>query len=408
MTAPAIRAEDLPAARRVTAFVLILATYVFYSFAWNTIDTLRPYIREAAGLSIAQAGWLYSAQSLGALLGALAIGQLADRFGRRLLLVLITAGYGLALLAGLAAHDFASLLAQRLVLGVFLGGVFSVAVGLYVGLFAPHIRGRLAALVGAMFNGGLVLQGWMASLLLERDWTLLIWFGGLPPLVLALGCWLLVPDDRRIVPWGGAPPAPAVRKLPISELLQPGLRRTTLMLALLSGLNFFAYQAFSGWVTTYLKDVRGLGGAGIGALVAWQGLGSVVGGFAWGWVADRFGRRVGAAGFVAAGVMIVLYLRAPNDLQWLAVIGFVYGMLISASVVWGPWFAELYPAHLRSTAASIFLWGRVIGFFAPPLTAAVAQSAGLAAGMLLAALLFMVAALLWWRLPETLPGRRRG
>jgi MFS family permease len=294
---------------------------------------------------------------------------------------------------------------QRLVLGVFLGGVFAVAVGMYVGLFAPHIRGRLAALVGAMFNGGLVLQGWLASWALERDWTLLLWAGGLPPLVLAVVAWWLVPDDRRVLPWGGVAAPPPARRLPLSELFQPGLRRTTLLLALLSGLNFFAYQAFSGWVTTYLKDVRGLGGAGIGALVAWQGLGSVLGGFVWGWLADRYGRRVGAAGFLGAGVMIVLYLRAPTDVQLLGIIGFVYGMLISASVVWGPWFAEMYPAHLRSTAASIFHWGRVIGFFAPPVTAAVAQTAGLGTGMLLAAGLFGVASVLWWRLPETLPGR---
>ncbi len=402
-----IRAEDIPLARRVAAFALILLGYVFYSFAWNTVDTLRPYIREAAGLSMQQAGFLYSAQSLGALAGALLIGQLADRFGRRLLLVVITAGYGLALLAGVAAQGFAALLTQRLVLGLFLGGVFSVAVGLYVGLFAQAIRGRLASVVGAMFSVGLVLQGWLGAWLLERDWTLMLWAGALPPLAIAAACWWVVPDDRRVVPHGGAAPAAPGRGLPIVELFQPGLRRTTLMLTLLSGLNFFAYQAFAGWVTTYLKDVRGLGGAGIGALVAWQGLGGIVGGFLWGWVADRFGRRWGAVGYFLGAAMIVAYLRVPSDLALLTVLGFGYGVVISSSVVWGPYFAELYPQHLRSTAASIFHWGRVIGFIAPAITAAVAASAGLGVGMMLAAALYCVAAGVWLMLPETLQRRAR-
>ena len=401
-----VRAEDIPIARRVAAFVLIVCGYTFYSYAWNTVDLLRPYIRASAGLSLQQAGLLYSAQSLGALAGALLIGQLADRFGRRLLLVVITLGYGLTLLAGLLASGLAALLLQRAVLGLFLGGVFSVAVGLYVSLFAQRIRGRLASLVGAMYGGGVVLQGWLGSMLLERDWTLMLWAGGLPPLLIAAVSWFVIPDDRRVIPHGGAVSAAPSARLPVVELFAPALRRTTFKLIALSALGFFAYQAFAGWVTTYLKEERGLAGAGIGTLIAWQGIGGILGGFFWGWVADRFGRRVGAVGFVLTAVMIVAFLRAPSDLALLTVLGFAYGVVISAGVAWGVYFAELYPAHLRSTAASIFHWGRLISFFAPAVTAAVADAFGLGVGMMLAALLYVVAAGVWWLLPETLSTRR--
>ena len=66
------------------------------------------------------------------------------------------------------------------------------------------------------------------------------------------------------------------------------------------------------------------------------------------------------------------------------------------------YFAELYPAHLRSTAASIFHWGRVISFFAPAAAAEVAETAGLTTGMMLAALLYVSAAAVWLLLSETL------
>ena len=402
MVPPVLRAEDLPLTRRAFAFAFLVACYFFYSYAWNTVDVLRPYIRASAGLGLQEAGLLYTCQSLGALIGALCIGQLADRFGKRNLLFVITLGFGLALLAGVVARSFVALAAQRLVLGVFLGGVFSVCVGLYISWFNAQVRGRLASVVAAMYTLGFIFQGWLGTRLLERDWTLMLWVGALPPVGLALFTFWIVPDDRRVLSFGSAAPSAPVAKLPIIELFQPQYRRTTLMLTLLSGLSFFGYQAFAGWVTTYLKEVRLLGGDGIGALIAWQGFGGLLGGFVWGWVADRFGRRINAIGFIAAAVMIVAYLRAPNNIDLLKTLGFFYGFVISAGVAWGVYFAELYPAHLRSTAASIFHWGRVISFFAPAATAAVAETAGLTTGMMLAALLYVSAAAVWLLLPETL------
>ena len=74
-------------------------------------------------------------------------------------------------------------------------------------------------------------------------------------------------------------------------------------------------------------------------------------------------------------------------------------------MVWGPWLAELYPQHLKSTAASIFNWGRIVSFFAPIITGLFAEVFGLAATMTIASAVFSIAALIWLRLPETLHRR---
>ena len=92
----------------------------------------------------------------------------------------------------------------------------------------------------------------------------------------------------------------------------------------------------------------------------------------------------------------------PTDIVLLRVIGLVYGGTLCASVIWGPWLAELYPPHLRSTAASIFNWGRVISFFAPLITATLAGSVGLPVAMASASIAFGLAALIWLSQPETL------
>jgi MFS family permease len=119
-------------------------------------------------------------------------------------------------------------------------------------------------------------------------------------------------------------------------------------------------------------------------------------------VGDRFGRRASASGFFLTAALILFFLFVPFGVAGQSVVAFLYGSALGCSVVWGPWLAELYPQHLRSTAASIFNWGRVVSFVAPLITGFVAERFGLAYTMTLASVVFCVAAIIWLRLPETL------
>ncbi len=385
----------LPLTRRLGAFGFLLLAEFFYGWAWNTVDVLRPFFRQALGLSLTQAGSAYSAQGAGALIGAITIGQLADRLGRRNMLVAVMVGYGALLNAGVLVHTYPQLLLQRFALGLFLGGSFPVVVALYVDLFRANLRGKLASAINTTFSLAIVLLGWAFGHLGHHDWRLLLWAGGVPPILLAGFAYLVVPQVAQTPKRKGA-------KIPLTELFTPALRRQTLMLASLTGLNFFAYQAFSGWLTTYLQAVRRLPPLDIGHLVAAQFLGNIAGGFFWGWAADRYGRRFGALGFFIAAAAICAYLSVPTRLPLLYTLGSLFGFSLSSSVVWGPWLAELYPPHLKSTASSIFNWGRLVSFFAPLITGALAARVGLRASMLVSSGVFAAAAVIWLRLPETL------
>ena len=402
-----VRAEDLPLSRRVLAFVVLMVFEFFYGWSWNTVDVLRPQIRESLGLTLTEAGSAYTAQSIGALVGAVVLAQVADHMGRRNTLLVVVLGFSIFAAAGAYVPNFPLLLAQRFVLGFFLGAIFPVLIGLYMGLFPSGWRGKLASLGQGTYNLSVVALGWALVLpVAQEDWRLILLAGCVPALLLSPLVILAIPDDRKLISYGAedVPSAP-LAKLPIAELFTPSLIRRTGLLFLLVGFNFFAYQAFAGWVTTFLKESRGFEPAVAGPIVAFQFVGAIVGGFFWGWFADRFGRRLSAIGFFGGAISVVLYLTiadSPEAFRWL---GAAWGFMITASVAWAPWMSELFPAHLRSTAMSIFNWGRIISMTAPLVTGQIAESFGLPAAMLLSAIGFALGGIVWLFLPETLNRR---
>ena len=332
------------------------------------------------------------------------MGQVADKIGRRNALVISMVGYGLGLLGALAVADYTSLMIQRIVLGFFMGSMFPIAVGIYSGLFARDVRGVIAGIVFMVYNIAVATLGFMSAAAFKAglDWKVLLWAGGVP-VAIALFAFLVIPDDRHFIPMDGASDDEAVAKskLPITELFKPGVAKQTLMLATMTGLNFFAYQAFTGWASTYLKEDRAIPDTVVGDVLGWQFIGAAVGGLVWGYISDHYGRRNAAWGFVAAAAIIPVYLFVPMPIGLLELTGFTYGMMLSCSASWGPWLSELYPPHLRSTAASIFNWGRVISMTAPLITAPLADNFGRAPVMSLASVSFLAAAFIWLRLPET-------
>ncbi len=399
-----IRAQDFTQGRRFAALAFLLVAYFFYAWSWNTVDILRPYIKESLGLTDLQAGSSYSLQSIGAILGAVVMGQVADKIGRRNALVISMFGYGAGLLSALLVSSYTGLIFQRIALGFFMGSMFPIAVGIYSGLFARDVRGVIAGFVLGTYNVAVAALGFLSAAAFRAgyDWTVLLW-AGVVPVALALFAFLVIPDDRHFIPMDGRTDDEATAKaaLPIAELFKPGVAKQTILLATMTGLNFFAYQAFTGWATTYLKEDRGIPDTVVGDVLGWQFIGAAIGGLVWGWISDRFGRRVAAWGFVVAAAIIPVYLFVPLPIGLLELTGFTYGLMLSCSAIWGPWLSELYPPHLRSTAASIFNWGRVISMTAPLITAPLAQSFGRAPIMSLASVSFLAAALIWFRMPET-------
>ena len=410
MSTTMVDAREIPLLKRIAALGFLLIAYFFYAWSWNTVDILRPYIKDSLGLSLTQSGSLYTLQAIGAIFGAVVMGQVADKIGRRNALVISMIGYGGFLLSGLAVSSYTLLIGQRLGLGFFMGSMFPIAVGIYSGLFAKAIRGKIAGIVFATYNAAVAALSFLSAAAFRNgyDWSVLLWAGAVP-VALAVFAFAVIPDDRRMIPFDGSAddPATAQSSVPVTELFKAGVAKQTLLLALMTGLNFLAYQCFNGWGTTFLKEERGIPDTAVGDVWGWLLIGQLFGSLIWGWIGDRYGRRVVGWGFIGAAAVVPIYLFVPMSIRGLEATGILYGVMLSASVVWGPWLSELYPPHLRSTAASIFNWGRVVSMLAPLITGELAKLYPLSYIMSAASVAFVAAALVWFSLPETVV-RKRG
>ncbi|QFT09283.1 MFS transporter [Vibrio sp. THAF190c] len=410
--------SEVPMIQRVAAYLAILVGYFFYCYNFVIIDYVRPYIVDAYdGINLADTAQFYTWQSVGALIGALSCAWVASNFGKKSTLIVITALNGGATIINMMFTDYAMWAAMRFIIGISLGGYFTVAVSLMIGLFTPTVRGKLTAFASSMFSVALMAMGAYAAFIssIDAPWQSLMWVGGIPPLAAAVVMIFILPSDKKVIAYGEEDQAKAettnapAKKGSWGEMLSAPYRKLTITCLLLAGLNFYGYQFFSGFVTTYLKEVRQFDGATIGIIFSISAFGSLFGAWVWGAIADKYGRKVNAFGFILAGIMASVFFVAPSDvmigsLNMLAILGLIYNFGLSASAVWGGYFSELFPAHLRSFGAALFHGGRIIGMWAPMVLVFIQERSDLATAMWGSPIVWIVAGLLWLSLPETLKG----
>lgn len=141
---------------RVQAAIIamLMAGLFFDSLEQNSTGAMAPLIKSAFGLSNAQLALINSATVLGGLVGRLVGGYLADRYGRRFSLSLNLLLYTLGGLISAAAVNYQMLLASRFIVGVGLGGEFTVGLTLLSELVATRHRGSAVAMLN-LASGGL-------------------------------------------------------------------------------------------------------------------------------------------------------------------------------------------------------------------------------------------------------------
>ena len=394
------RAQDLSLGWRVAVYVVMLVGYLFYCYNFILVDYVRPYILSSYGLTLKQTASLSVVSNIFVTIGSLLAAPILARIGRRNMLAGVSFAIGLIAVFTALAHTLNQWLGARAAISLFLGAYYVVAINLTVALFPPQHRAKLAAVNSSMFSLSEMLLGGLGAAFGDAHWIWIVWLGAVP-MALAPIMFMITPRDSGFIPYGTVSAAPA-KSGGWAEMLSRRWIRFTLSCMLMAGLNYTGYQLFSSFVTLYLKQVRHFAASEMGAIVAFIGAGSLVGGFFWAFMADRFGRRRNALGFIGVALFIGLFLVAPQDATMLKALGLCYGLCLSCTYPWGVWFTEIFPVRLRPYGTALIHGGHVISLIAPFFTAWVATRYGLTVAMTFAPAAFIGGAIVWLTLPETL------
>jgi len=346
------------------------------------------FIKSDFSLSPGLEEIIVSSVLLGSLVGAVGGGLLADRLGRRRLLIATAVVFALGAVGAALAPGTAWLVAARIVAGAAIG-IASFVAPLYISEIAPvAIRGKLVSINQVALTSGIVISyGIDYAFAGSQAWRWMFALAVIPAAAFALGLMFIPESPRWLVGRGHVDQARAVlkrirgpdqvegelteirhsvaqQKGHWSELLGPRLRPAMIVgigLAIaqqITGINTVIYYAptilnFAGLSSS---SVAILASVGVGVvnvaltLVAMQ-------------LIDRVGRRplllVSLAGMALSLFVLGLAFALPQlagSLGWIAVIGlmtYVGSFAVGLGPVFWLMLSEIYPLRIRGRAMSV-------------------------------------------------------
>src|SRR6476661_8968656 len=285
-------------------------------FDTQAIGYVAPALAKEWSLSKGALGPVFSAGLFGLMIGALVFGPLADRIGRKKIIILSTLAFGIGTLATAFVQDVNVLLAIRFLTGLGLGGAMPNSIAM-TSEFNP--RRRRATMVMIMFCGfsvGAALGGLLAAALIPQfGWRSVFVVGGVAPLLLAPILAVKLPESVRFLaltrgfdarvaqllllvnPGAVFAPAtgfivdePKLSGIPVKHLFTSGRTVPTLLLWVVFFMSLLDLYFLSNWLPTVLNDL-GASVSSAAAIGSMLQIGGVVGTFALGSIIDRFSFR---------------------------------------------------------------------------------------------------------------------
>jgi AAHS family 4-hydroxybenzoate transporter-like MFS transporter len=394
---------------RAGAFAVLGACLVLDGFDVQAMGYAAPALARAWGLPTAALGPVFGAGLAGLFAGSLVSGMLADRIGRRPVLLGATAVFGLFTLLTAFARSLPELLAVRLAAGLGLGAIMPNATAL-VGEYAPRTR-RVATMM-IVTNGfmlGAVLGGLLSAWLVPaHGWRAPFVVGGALPLVLLLPMARWVPESLVLLVVRGAPPAAVARwlrrvdpaaappgatfvapdaprrpGLSLLRLFGEGRAAATSLLWLAGFANVLVAYLVSSWLPAVLRDAGHATSTAVLVGTAVQ-LGGLLGTFAVGAAVQRLGfAPVLAAGFTAAAAGLAVVGEPGLPVAALAAVAFVVGWgILAGQPGLNALAATFYPTDLRATGIGAALAVGRLGAVLGPLFAGALLGRGLGGGAL--------------------------
>src|SRR5688572_26498624 len=339
---------------QIRVFVLCMACLIMDGFDVQAMGYVAPAVLADFGADRSVMGPVFAAANFGVLLGSLVFSMVADKIGRRPVIVWSTVFFSVMTIATAYAQNLEQLLWLRFIAGIGLGCIVPNATAL-VGEFSPKTsRTTFVMCITVGFTIGAAIGGFVAAWLIPAfGWRSVFIFGGVVPLVIALFMIWGLPESLQFL---------AVRKrrldqlarwlkqlaptlrvdsntqyvanetskggVPFWHLFREGRAVFTVLLWIVNFMNILMLYSLSNWLPTL---VTGMGydqqtAVLVGTLLQ---VGGAIGTFGLAWIIARRGfLPVLVASFAVAAVSTALIGQPGLSLTLLGVVVFVAGWCV--------------------------------------------------------------------------------
>lgn len=393
--------DDLPMVRTQWLIVglcfLVLITDGLHTAAMAFV---APALTRELSISKLALGPVLAAALVGLAIGALAAGPLADRFGRKRVLVASVLICSVGSLCTASATGFVSLLILRFITGTGIGAAMPNCTTLAAEFLPARSRALLLNLMFCGFPLGASSGGFLAAWLIPHfGWRSLFLFGGAAPLVLTAFLTRL-PESITFMVVRQYPAqqirialnkiagrdADALARIaacnnfrvaetttvnvgsPLQVMFAPRLLIGTLMLWLAYFMGLLLFYLLTSWMPTLVRDA-GYSVSQAATATALFPLGGGIGAILCGWLMGRVNatRVVSGAYFMTAVLMLVL-AHSTGSLISLMCMTFLAGLAMNAAQTSMPALAAaFYPTYGRASGVSWMLGvgriGGIVGAF---------------------------------------------
>jgi AAHS family 4-hydroxybenzoate transporter-like MFS transporter len=389
---------------QIWTVVLCGLVLVLDGFDAQVIGFLTPSIAKTTGIPVNTFGPILSASLVGLMVAAMATGPIADRWGRKWVVIVSAFSFGVFSLLTAQASSFNALLILRFLTGLGLGAAMPNVVALASEFIPKRILPLLVTLLFVGMPLGSVICGLVSSAMLPRfGWRSIFLIGGIVPLAMSLLLVLILPESiqflvlrggdsekagkilRKIAPELNAPQIdftslPQDRRregVPVKYLFTEGRAIATILLWIPNFMNLLLLYLLRSWLPALLTEAGLSISAGVKA-TTFLSFGGIVGCLAEGPLMTGCGSYMTLlVEFGLSGLLMGVLALITGSLSMVSVVAFGLGFLITgAQGGLNALAASFYPTSIRSTGVGWALGVGRVGSIAGPLVAGMLLSIG--------------------------------
>ncbi|TPQ43018.1 MULTISPECIES: MFS transporter [Cupriavidus] len=358
--------------RRILFWCVLILVLDGYDLA--VVGAALPSIMKEMGVEATKAGFMASSALFGMMFGAIYLGTLADRIGRKLSMCLCIGLFSIFTAAAGLTGDPITFSVTRFLAGLGIGGVLPVVTA-QMGEFAPgKLRARLVTIVFAGYSiGGILVALTGKSLIEAYGWQAVFFVAGLPVFFIPFILWTMpesmaflarkqrqeslravvrklapdlqiTPDDRLVLPQ-----AAMASNAPVAALFARGRALSTLMIWVAFFTGLFMVYSLSSWLTKLMAMSGYSLGSALNFVLVFN-IGAVCGAVGGGWLGDRFNIKHVLVAFYATGAVSLSLMGYTKATELLFVLVFIVGAsTLGTQLLAYAYAGEFYPGSIRST-----------------------------------------------------------